>query len=226
MKQRDNEWRQARLGDVTASRFKDVLTSPRAKAAREAGQWSQTAESYMEEKLSELIHCQPADVWRADATDWGTANEPEAFKASIPVIEERFGEKLSLPEGEFAYIHHPTEPHIGCSPDGVIGDDGWCEIYCPYKGANWIAMKRNGIAIPRAKVSQIQGGMWCTGRNWYVFCAFDPRVKASGLDPLLVMRVERDDEYIDNILAPRVIAFRDWLLEEYHVLLGKDAAPF
>lgn len=248
MKQRDHQWRQARLGDVTASRFKDVLTPPRTKAAREAGQWSRTAEGYMEEKLAELIHCQPADVWRADATDWGTANEPNAFEASIPVIEERFGEKLSLPVDDFAYIHHPTEPHIGCSPDGIIGDEGLGEIKCYYNGAKWIAAKRKLDAIERrmADVSrtpavekmraevllppehkpQVQGQLWVSERKWCAFCVFDPRVAASGLDRLLVVKVERDDEYIDNILAPKVIEFRDWLLSEYHALLGKDAAPF
>ncbi len=226
MKQRDNEWRKVRLGDVTASRFKDVLTAPRTKSAREAGGWSQTATSYLHENLAELIHCQPADVWRSDATDWGTANEPNAYKAAIPVIEERFGQTLSLPEGKFAYIHHPTEPHIGCSPDGIIGDDGLLEIKCPYSGAKWIAARRSGLVVPSEYVPQLQGSLWVTGRKWYAFCYFDLRVKASGLDPLLVTKVERDDEYIDNVLAPRVIEFRDWLLSEYHALLGKDAAPF
>ena len=120
MKQRDNQWRQARLADVTASRFHDVLTVTTSKGPFVIGgekgawcvcnqdtseivsgsftlkkdatercaelvaewrktQWSQTAETYVNELLSELIHCQPADVWRSDATDWGTANEPHAI---------------------------------------------------------------------------------------------------------------------------------------------------
>ncbi len=226
MKQRDNEWRQARLGAVTASRFKDVLTSPRTKAAREAGGWAQTAESYLDEKLAEMIHCQPSDVWRSDATDWGTANEPNAFEAAIPVIERLFEERLSLPEGEFAYIHHPSEPHIGCSPDGIIGDDGLLELKCPYSGAKWIAARRSGLILPAEHVPQVQGELWCARRKWCAYCWYDPRVKASGLDPLLTITVKRDDEYIDTVLAPRVIEFRDWLLAEYHTLVGGKDAPF
>lgn len=264
MKQRDNRWRQARLGDVTASRFKDVLAKPSAagvfdisgehgdwwvsRAGETVGtnfakkadaekvkrelvaewqrtHWSATAESYLNEKLSELIHCQPADVWRSDATDWGTANEPNAFEAAIPVIKERFGQTLSLPEGEFAYIHHPTEPHIGCSPDGLPGDDGLLELKCPYNGAKWIAARRSGLILPAEHKPQVQGSLWVTGRSWYAYCWYDQRVMASGLDPLLMIKVDRDDDYIDNVLAPRICAFRDYLRSEYDRLTKLDQ-PF
>jgi len=259
MKQRDNRWRRARLGDVTASCYHAVLTAPSPKGVfaveGERGSWyvarhgeavsghyirkvdaeerkaelvvdwrqthwSQTAESYLDAKLSELIHCQPADVWRSDATDWGTENEPNAFQAAIPVIEKTFGEKLSLPVDDFAYVHHPTEPYIGCSPDGLIGDDATCEIKCPYNGANWIAAKRHGLTLPSDYVPQVQGQLWVCERQWCAFCYFDPRVAASGLDPLLWIKVERDNDYIDNVLAPRVTAFRDYLRAEYKRLIG------
>lgn len=261
MKQRDNQWRQIRLPDVTASRFSDVLAAPVAKGVfsvtgkkgawrvickgesvsgcytRKADAekrkaelvaewkktlWSQTAESYLEEKLAEWIHCKPGDVWRSDATDWGMENEPLAFEASIPVIEEKFGEKLSLPVDDFAYIHHATEAHIGCSPDGVIGDNGLLEIKCPYNGAKWIAAKRaaerDEWTVPNENIAQVQGSLWVSRRKWYAFCYFDPRVRASGIDPLLVIKVERDNDYIDNVLAPKVIAFRDYLRAEYKKL--------
>ena len=286
MKQRDNEWRQARLGDVTASRFADVLTNASTKGVFDVegqrGEWyvtqsaptggfrvsgdfdtkakaserkselshewqkkhfSTTAESYLNEKLAELIHCQPSDTWRSDATDWGTENEPHAFEAAISVVERIFGESLSLPEGDFAYIQHATEPGIGCSPDGIIGKDGLGEIKCPYNGAKWIAMKRlereyakhpdstlRDCELPAADllgreyVPQVQGQMWASGRKWSVFFYFDPRVKASGVDPLLWARVERDDTHIDSVLAPRVLEFRDYLRAEYENLIGK--APF
>ena len=263
MKQRDNQWRQLRLGDVTASRFSDVLTTPsmsrifsvegergawhvlqegavisgdytrkadadeyRSELAAEwrKTHWSQTAESYLNEKLAELIHCQPLDVWRSDATDWGAANEPNAFEAAIPLVQARFGVELSLPVDEFAYLHHQTEDHIGCSPDGLIGDTGLLELKAPYNPAKWITAKRHGLTVPTEYVSQVQGQLWVSGRQWCAFGYFDPRVAASGLDPLLMIRVERDNDYIDSTLVPRVLAFRDYLYAEYEALVGK--APF
>jgi len=221
LKQRSTEWRRLRLGDVTASRFGDVLTKPRTKAE----EWSKTAESYLNELLSELIHCVPGDKWRSDATDWGTAQEPEAFARAIPAIEAVFHQSLDMPVGEFAYIHHPTEPYIGCSPDGIIGDDGLLELKCPYNGAKWIAAKRRRLTLPKENLAQVQGQLWVTGRKWTAFCYFDPRVQASGLDPLFIVWVERDAEYIEKTLAPRVLSFRDYLRSEYDRLVN-NKEPF
>lgn len=264
MKQRDMEWRTARLGDVTASRFHDVLTEPKAagiytvrgqrgawrvmqgteavsnlfprkvdaddekwKLLRSWRQhhWSATAESYLCELLAELIHCQPLDVWRTEPTDWGMEQEPHAFELAVEAVKERYKQDLRLPIDEYAYIHHASEPHVGCSPDGIIGDDGLLELKAPYSPAKWIAAYRRGLKVPREYVPQIQGQLWVTGRKWCAFGYYDPRVVASGLDPLLMIRIERDDDYIDNTLAPRVLAFRDYRVSEYKSLV-QDRGPF
>lgn len=289
MTQRSNQWRQARLGAVTASRFADVLTAPSAKGVfgvegqrgawhvvdiddggpvsgdfdRKADaeerlkelvaewaktHWSQTAESYLNELLAERITRKPLDTWRSDATDWGTENEPYAFQAAIPAIEKRFGETLSLPEGEYAYVQHLTEPRIGCSPDGIIGNTSPAEIKCPYNPTKWISQYRKAqdllrrvedgeitsreaevslgrLLVTREYMAQVQGQMWIVGGQWSVFCYYDSRVAVSGIDPLLCARVERDDNYINNVLAPRVVAFRDYLQAEYQKLIS-EGEPF
>ncbi len=263
MTQRSTEWRQARLGSVTASRFADVLTSPSAKGVFDIGgcrhawrvvcegktvsgdfdiqadakerkdelvaewaktHWSQTALSYVSEKMDELFGRQPGDTWQSDATDWGTVNEPYAFEAAVAAVEEWCGKRLELPEGDFAYIEHPAEKFIGCSPDGIIGDDGTAELKCPYNRAKWFTAEREGLTLPAENRAQVQGQLWVTGRKWCAFCYFNPRVAPYGINPLLWVRVERDDDYIDSILAPRVIAFRDYLRSEVERLC--PTAPF
>lgn len=223
LRQRTIEWRQLRLGDVTASRFRDVLTPPRTKAARENGEWSVTACRYMVEKLTELITCQPSDTVQTEAMRWGTEWESAAFEEAVPLIEKLFGATLIAPVGEFAYIHHPTEDRIGCSPDGIIGDDGLLELKCPENPQNNMWTVWTGT-MPENHLPQIQGSLWITGRKWYAFGSFDPRVANSGLEPLWITTVERDEEYIEQ-LAQRVTAFRDWLMEEYHTLVDR-ARPF
>lgn len=264
MEQRSHEWRMARLGQVTASRFHEPLTESKAAGifsvegergnwavlkqgevvkdgfARKADaetwkrglvdewrstHWSATAESYLNEKLAELITCQPSDTWSHPATEWGQENEPYAFEQAIPAIAQYFGSPLDLPEDEYAYIEHATEEFIGCSPDGICGKDGLLEIKCPYNPSRWIGMKRFGLTVPREYVPQVQGSLWVTGRKWYAFCYYDPRMMNSGVDPLQITKVERDDAYIDNVLAPRVIAFRDYLRAEYKRLVGQKE-PF
>lgn len=210
--------------------------------------WSQTANTYMCELVAESIHCQPSDTWRSDATDWGIAQEPVAFERVGPVIERVCSAPLRMPVDEFAFVHHPTEQYIGCSPDGIIGDHGLTEIKCPYDGAKWIraalaleditdAADADEITPEQAEQSrisvfmtpeykpQVQGQLWVAGRKWCMFVYFDPRVEASGLDPLLYVKVYRDDEYIDTILAPRVIAFRDYMRKQVHRLI-KTEGPF
>jgi len=221
MTQRSDQWRKARLGAVTASRFADVLTMPRAKAAREAGEWSQTAISYMRMLRAERWRCQPFDMVNTTATRWGNEWEAEAFRQAKPIIEERLGETLKLPVGDFAYIHHYCESNIGCSPDGIIGAYGLWEGKCPYNPVVHDVTVDRGV-IPKEHIPQVQGSLWCTRRQFYVFTSFDPRMEASGISPLFLIRVDRDNDYIDNVLAPKVIAFRDYLQAEYDKRVGKD----
>ncbi len=220
MKQRTTEWRMARLGDVTASRFKDVLTKPRTKAARDAGEMSETAMRYMEELLAELLTGMPIDRWQNAAMRWGSEWESHAFDAAVEAIEKRFGTPPTLPEGEFAYIQHPTEPGIGCSPDGIIGEDGLLEIKCPANPAVHIRTMLDG-EMPEKHIEQVQGSLWIAKKKFYCFCSFDPRLEASGVNPLFIKKVERDDGYINEILAPAVIRFRDKLREKYREIVNE-----
>lgn len=223
LKQRSTAWRRRRLGLPTASRFKDILTAPKEKGRK----WSKTAESYMVEKLSELIICQPLDCFTVPATRWGTDWEPEAFKAAIPVVEKRFDGKLMLPEGDLAFIEHP-DGWCGCSPDGAIVSDkygfGLLELKCYYNPTNFIDVLRSK-SMPEKHDAQVQGSMWIAECDWYIFGAFDPRVKASGVDPLFSIKIQRDDSYINNEIAPKVIEFRKWIDEEYKKICPKTG-PF
>jgi len=208
-----------RAGSCTASRFKDIMTKPREKGAF----WSKTAESYMIEKVTELRICAPLDNFTSAPTRWGTEWEEEAFKAAIPVVEKLLGKTIEKPEGKNAFIEHPTEPYIGCSPDGIIGEEGLLECKCPYNAGVHTATILAG-EMPEKHEAQTQGALWITNRKFYIFASFDPRVRASGADPLFWVRVERDEEYIQE-LAERVIKFRDWVLETY-ARITPNHAPF
>ena len=80
---------------------------------------------------------------------------------------------------------------IGCSPDGLIGDDGGLEIKCPALATHVKYLLDN--KIPTEYIPQVQGNMYVTGRKWWAFMSYYP-----GLEPLL-LRVERDEEYINKL---------------------------
>jgi hypothetical protein len=58
--------------------------------------------------------------------------------------------------------------------------------------------------LPTEHIAQVQGGLWITGRKWWDFTSY-----SRGLPPLIV-RVERDEEYIAK-LAAAVDAFNQEL---------------
>ena len=47
------EWQKLRLGKFTSSEIYNLMTEPRAKKDKEAGEMSQTAKTYIKEKTTE-----------------------------------------------------------------------------------------------------------------------------------------------------------------------------
>ena len=229
LKQRSMEWRQKRLGMVTASRFGDVMTNPKTKAAAAAGEMSKTAEGYLHELLAEILTGIPCDRWESTAMKWGNQWESEAFSLAKEAIEQLSGKSVSLPEGNNAFMLHPDEELVGCSPDGVIGDDALLELKCPFNPKVHLQTVVTA-AMPMLHKEQVQGSLWVTDKNYYVFGSYDPRYRGSAIDELYLVQVKRDDYYIDHELAPKVLDFRDTLRDTHARLLGeygiRNKSPF
>lgn len=189
--QGSQQWLQDRLGNCTASRFDDVKTEPRSKADRDAGKMSATAESYLFELLGEYLTGQPASDFESVAMRWGTEHEAEARLA----YTEATGNPVQLA----SFVRHPTLPRVGCSPDGLVGDDGLIEIKCPFTTREHVrtAMRQE---VPDQYYAQVQGQLWVTGRRWSHFVSYDPRVQDEKLR-LVVVPVSRDKEFIAELDA-------------------------
>lgn len=181
VEQGSQEWKLARLGLVSASRFKDVMTEPRSKSA----EMSDTAYSYMCELIAEIVTGEQAEI-KGAALEWGTINEPEA--RDLYDMNYADVQKAGL-------ILHDSRRY-GVSPDGLIGDDGMIEIKCPYNSTNHVKTVLSGD-VPKEHIPQIQGNLMVNGRQWCDFISFDPRI--SGKGRFFVKRVYRDDEYIGKM---------------------------
>jgi len=91
---------------------------------------------------------------------------------------------------------------VGCSPDGLVGDDGLIEIKV-LSAANHV-----GYLLGPGQEdyqTQVQGQLWLTDRQWCDRVTWHPEW------PMVVRRVERNDEYIAD-LAAAVDGFIDSLL--------------
>ena len=187
------EWLRSRIGIVSASRFKDVLTEPKSKADKESGILSVTAETYMYELVS-MILTDEAPSFSSAATDWGHENEPLA-RLEYSMMTDNNVEEAGI------FFHDNRK--AGASPDGLVGDGGMIEVKCPFNTVNHVRTVVAGD-MPKEHMPQVQGNLWINGREWCDFISFDPRIEGDGR--LFIKRIYRDETYIKN-LERRVLAF-------------------
>ena len=180
--QRNEEWFTQRAGRFTASRFADVLARN-----KKTGEPLKAYHDCIWQVVTERLSGVPTEGATGFALQWGTDLEPYAREA----YELETGNIVT----ESGFIVHPEYPHVGCSPDGLIGTDGGLELKCPKSST--VHLERFISGVPPEYMPQIQGCMMVTGRKWWDFVSFDPRMPAS--HRLLIIRVDRDQEFINKL---------------------------
>ena len=178
--QRSDDWYAARCGKATASRFRDAM------AVLKNGQPAQAAKDYLTELVVERLTGQPVQKFATAAMQWGTEQEAAARAA--------YEARTDIEVEETGFVCHDVLM-AGCSPDGLVDWDGLIEIKCPYNTGVHIETLLNGM--PADHMSQIQGQMWITGRQWCDFVSYDPRMP----EPLqlYVQRIHADPKAIADL---------------------------
>jgi putative phage-type endonuclease len=187
IKQGSDEWKQLRLGRVTASRVADVI-------AKTKSGYSASRDNYMAQLICERLTGTVAESYTNAAMAHGVETEPLARAAY-----ESYADVLV---DEVAFVAHPIIQMAGASPDGLVGIDSLLEIKCPNTATHIDTLISE--QVPTKYITQMQWQMACTGRLWCDFVSFDPRLP-NGLQ-LFVTQIERDEEYI-AMLEEEVIKF-------------------
>ena len=177
MDQRSDEWFQARLGKVTASRVADVM-------AKTKTGYSASRDNYMAQLIVERMTGKPAESFSNAAMEWGTAQEPFA-RAAYEVAQ-------SVMVEEVGFVQHPSIEQAGASPDGLVGDDGLVEIKCPNTATHIETLLSQ--SVPAKYLPQIQWQLACTNRQWCDFVSFDSRMPEGA--QLFIKQVTIDRDYI------------------------------
>lgn len=201
IEQGSEEWHRLRLGIPSASNFHRIITPAKGEPSRQAI-------GYRRELLAEWLTGAPSGPKQNYWMQRGTELEAEA---------RAYYEMYAGCEVEHVgFVWQDDDNTVGCSPDGLVGDDGGVEIKCPAPATHvgYILDQK----IPTDYIPQVQGSLWVTGRTWWDFVSYSP-----GLEPL-VIRVERDNEYISN-LKDSVNKFVRALLEEQITLIEKGYQP-
>lgn len=167
--QRTQAWRDVRAGKFTASQQWRLMGNPRSKEAKEAGEWSDEATTYINEKVAEEITGFIHDGPTAAALEWGTDLEP---------VAKEFFTKVTGKEVSHAGFKIYNE-HAGGSADGWVGDF-LIEVKCPYNSGNHVEyMKlKKGIELQTEFPKiwwQIQSNLLFNDSPMCYFVSFDPR---------------------------------------------------
>lgn len=159
MEQGTNEWFEARLGKVTASRVVDVV-------AQTKSGYSTSRANYMAQLVVERITGKVEESYSNAAMAWGIEHEPMA-RAEYEILR-------GVMVNEVGFVPHPTIENSGASPDGLVGDKGLIEIKCPNTATHIETLLTR--EIPKKYICQMFWQMACTGREWCDFVSYDPRM--------------------------------------------------
>jgi putative phage-type endonuclease len=201
MEQGSDAWKRERAGKATASRMADIM-------ARTKSGYGASRGNYLAELVAERLTGEPTEGFVNAAMQRGTMLEPEAREAyefDMACVVEQVG-----------FIHHPTIPMSGASPDGLVGDDGMVEIKCPGTANHIEALLTE--TIPQKYLLQMQWQMAVTGRQWCDFASYSPALPLSM--QLFIKRVPRDDVMIADMEA-EVRAFLAEVDEKVAALTAK-----
>lgn len=192
------EWVAARNGIPTASEFKKIITPAKMEP-------SKSAVEYMGQKVAEWLIGEPCDAgksspWMNRGTD----------------MEDRARCRYSFDTGEtvceVGFCYMDKRRLVGCSPDGLVGDDGGLEAKVP--GAKGHVLYADDTEkLVRDYKLQIHGCILVTGRKWWDVMSWHPTIEP------VVVRVRRDPEIIARLgdaiddFCERMLAWRQRMLD-------------
>ena len=168
-------WFESRLGKPSASGFAKLITTK--------GKPSAQADGYINQLIFEKLSGKIPESFTSTAMERGNELEPEA--------RENFEFISDLKVRQVGFVQN-DELTYGCSPDGLVDDNGGLEIKCPL-GQTMVKYLRDPQELVKAYYQQIQGSMWVTGAShWFAF-AYHPETTH------VLVRVERDNDFITKL---------------------------
>jgi len=168
--QRTESWHDDRLGKFSASQIYRLMTEPKLKADKDAGNLSEGAMTYIYECVAEsLTGIRAKEEFTSKYTEWGIDNEPIAKR-----VYETVFEAIVTDTGHIAYGEH-----AGGSPDGLVGDDGIVEFKCPYTITSHLEHYLKDLSKKPEYYWQCLMYVLITGRKWIDFLSWHPAYKSN-----------------------------------------------
>ncbi len=193
--QNDETWNAIRRGLPTASGFQKIVDSK--------GKRSKQRDKYMYELVGGVVTGESKSTYTNANMDRGHEREDESRKTY------EFIHDVTIEQVGFCYFDEKRE--FGCSPDGLIGEDGLFETKDASASVH-IERLKNGWP-ESSHFQQIQGCLYITGRK---FC--DLQSYSRGFKPLTI-RFKRDESFI-QLLRVEI----RMLLDDMKTIIAKYSA--
>ena len=170
IEQRSPEWYAIRLGRLTGSDFHTFLGN------------SETKKNKLLQKACEKITGKAEDEhYVSSDMQRGIDLEDEA----VFLYEMQTGNEVK----KVGFIE--LDEYVGCSPDGLVGEDGMIECKAP-KDSVFVKQVIEDKIKPEY-YTQIQYNLYVSGRKWCDYVAYNKNFE------LFIKRFKRDEAYIEKI---------------------------
>jgi putative phage-type endonuclease len=165
------EWFEIRVGKVTASH------------AQAIGNNGKGLDTYLLGVVSEMFSSAQKDQYSNEHTERG--NELEPLARSMYELQEN----VEVEEIGFAEYND----FVGCSPDGLVGDDGMIEIKCPDDKTYFnLLMNEN---IDSSYIWQCQMNLLILEKKWCDLIFYNPNFEKS----MKIFRLKPDKEMFSRL---------------------------
>jgi putative phage-type endonuclease len=197
-----DEWKQARVGVPSGSKFADIM-------AKGGGA---TRATYLTALALERITGVREDFKTTFAMEQGTEREPFARSA----YEAHTSQFVT----EIGFCMHDSLM-VGVSPDGLVGKAGMTEYKCPMPKTHLEYLRLEPGKCPTAYRWQVQGQLWVAEREWCDFVSYNPDFPENA--QMVIRRVVRDEKAIAE-LESEVVKFLEDIEREIEFIKSyKDA---
>jgi len=176
MEQRSDAWFEVKKGKFSASDANTIQAMGKG------------LDSLVYKKVAEILSGKDQDEYTNGDMERGVENESFARNA-YEIATGNIVKQVGFVE---------LDAHTGCSPDGLVGDDGLVEIKCQrgYKYVE-IAITKE---IDKKYLDQMQMQMLVTGRKWCDYVCYDenfpePVIIRVDADPEMQVKIKRGLDY-------------------------------
>jgi len=166
------EWKHLKIGKPSASNFKRLIKAN--------GEPSESRTKYLHELAHEILSGKFTNSFALSAFKRGKEMEPES--------RTTFQEEFFIDVTEVAFVFADERKRYGCSPDGLIYDDGGFETKDAIPQIQLERLAKN--KLPSEHFHQVQGCLHVCQREYWWFRSY-----CRGMRPLNI-KVYRDEKFI------------------------------